>query len=374
MRRTWDALLTLLLLLSSAGFAQESARTDPVSQSALMESANSLNQILEASKDRGQLEMAGSAPFHLMASYEQFDALGNSISRGTVDALWESPHRYRLTLNLPPLQSAGSNKSPGPHSANLPAQSLIEVDNGTLSWRTGRWVIPGEIGQEPVLSPFYLRTNSDDELSLESAPKSNPDLDCIGSQPKIPGIADGTKLALTTYCMQKGNHLLRLMLLPNFKEIAFDDLQPFGAKFVPRTIRIAVHGKIRLKLHVDLLEAVTDFTSLDAAPPDSAQIFHFHRADQPFRSGELMEGQFLAGPSPMYPHAGLEGTISIKLHVGTAGDVESASILESQNQALKAPVLAAVKSWRFRVSYQYTKVVPVDHIYVFRFDGFQQMN
>jgi len=374
MRPAFNTFLVSLLFLPCVGLCQVSSEAGQVSQSPQVEPTNSFNEILEASRDRSQLEMAGGAPFHLVASFEQFDAAGNSMGRGSIDELWETPYRYRLSLSLPPLHSAASNEVHDGQRIDLPARTLVEVDNGTLLWRSGQWVIPGEIGKEPTLAPFYRRSNLADELSLESAPKSNPDLDCIGSQPKLPGVASGTQLALTTYCLQRGNHLLRLMLLPHSEEIGFNDLQAFGAKFVARTIQIAIHGKIRLKLHVDLLETATDFTVLDAAPPDSAHVFHFHRADETFRSTEVMVGQWLSGSAPMYPHDGLDGAITVKLQVGTTGEVQSASVLEAQNQALKAPVLAAVKSWRFRVSYQGTKLVPVDYIYIFRFGGFQEVN
>jgi outer membrane biosynthesis protein TonB len=61
--------------------------------------------------------------------------------------------------------------------------------------------------------------------------------------------------------------------------------------------------------------------------------------------------------------------ISVKLHIDTTGAVASAEVLGAQNQILKAPVLNAVKQWRYRVSYQNNKAVAVDQVVNFNFGG-----
>jgi TonB family protein len=171
--------------------------------------------------------------------------------------------------------------------------------------------------------------------------------------------------------MEKGSHLLRLISRPNFVEISFNDVQPFEKKYIARSIQVGINGRIRLKLHVEVLETAENFNALNDASPDGAQLIPDHRADAHFSwlTGELMRGQLLNKVSPQYPQAGLSGNLVLKVHVDATGAVDSEEVLRSENQILKAPVLAAVKQWRFRVSYQSDKVVPADYIFMFYYGG-----
>lgn len=325
-----------------------------------------MQQMLDSSQRRSQLEMDGGKPFHLVASYEQFDLAGTPAGKGTIDELWEGPKRYRQVLTVPAI----AEPAPGKFQQVLtaPPRHLIEVDDGIQAWRTGRWVVFADV-TPPVLQPFQRLPAAGDRLTVEEPPAENKGLQCIGTEPELPGVAPETRLALTTFCLARGNHLLRLIRQPNGIEVGFSEIQPFGDKYIARLIEVGMSGKVVLRIHVDTLTAASDFSSLDVTAPAEAQRLSFHRADLPFNSGELMQGQLLKKVSPLYPQAGLRGTITVKMHVDTSGAVVSADVLEAQNQILKAPVLAAVQGWRFRVSYQGSKLVPVDHVYRFSYGG-----
>jgi hypothetical protein len=216
---------------------------------------------------------------------------------------------------------------------------------------------------------LYLRATIGDKLTYEAPPTGNPSLECLGTEPNLPGVAPDTRLAMTTYCMSKGSHLLRLIQLPDNLDIAFDDVQQFGKKYPARTIRISQHGKLTVMLHVDALEDAKDFNELDAAAPEGAQ-----RLDSPYPrpanlidyGGAFMRGQLLTKARPLYPHAGLDGVIVVKAHVDTTGSVDSAEVISSSSQLLKIPMLTAVKQLKFRVSYQGDKVMPATWVFTFR--------
>ncbi len=353
--------LLMLLLTPVVLFSQESPTVDQ------------MKQMLDASQRRGQLEIDGGVPFHLLASYEEFDSDGRPAGKGSIDELWEGPKRYRQTLTLPAIERVKLDGN-GQYRQVLtaPVRKLIEVDSGTQLWRTGEWVLfdPVVLGLQSALKPFQLRSPTTNRLSYRDPLKKNIALECIGTEPDLPGVADDTRLAQTTYCMEKGSHLLRLISRPNFVEISFNDLQPFGKKFIARSIQVGINGRIHLKLHIEVLEAAENFNTLNGASPEGAQMIPFHRADlaSSWLTGELMRGQLLNKVSPHYPQSGLHGNIVVKVHVDAAGAVDSEEVLRSENQILKAPVLEAVKQWRFRVSYQGDKVVPVDYIFIF-YDG-----
>lgn len=352
--RTINLVCTTLLLASGVLFCQEAPT---VSQ---------MKQMLDTSQRRGQLNMDGTAPFHLMASFQEFDDHGRPTGKGTVEELWESPKQYREIVTLPAIKHVMSKdgKQDFEEDFHAPLRELVEVDNGTQLWRTGEWVLFDQLGKgiDAMLQPFLLRSNTSNRLSYGVPPQENTALECIGTEPDIPGVSENTRLALTTYCMNKGNHLLRLISRPNAVGISFNDVEPFGKKYIARSIAVQIHSTVRLKLHVDVLEAASDFSSLDTLPPATAQLLRFHRAEVPYLSGELMNGQILKIVNPDYLRTPFQGGVLVKVHIDTTGAVESAEVVKSENKILKAPLLQAVRQWRYRVSYQGNKAVAVDQI------------
>jgi TonB family protein len=207
------------------------------------------------------------------------------------------------------------------------------------------------LGIMAALTPFRERPDGN-RLTPQASPKDNAGLDCIGTEPELQGMSEATSLPLTTYCMEKGNHLLRLISRPNSVEIAFNNLVPFGRGYMPRTVQVALKGRESLHLHIDKLEPATDFSALESAPPADAQLLPFHRAEQPWRTGEFMHAQLLTKVSPRYPQTGMNGTVVVKVHIDKSGAVSTAEILSADNQILKAPILTAVKQWKYRPAYQ----------------------
>jgi TonB family protein len=329
-------ILTFLLVAQSVSFCQEPLTT------------TQMKQMLEVSQRRGQLEAEGAAPFHLVASFEWFDVTGKIQGKGSLDELWESPKRYRKFLTFS-------------------GEQLVEIDNGTQAWRTGKWGIlePVALGVMSVLTPFLERP-SGNRLNLEMS-KQSVNLDCVGTEPDLPGVSESTRLALTTYCMSKGSHLLRLITRPNLIEIAFNGVEPFGKTYIPRTIQVAIKGRAGLRLHVDTIEPASDFSALETPAPQDAQMLGFHRADLPPITGELKHAQVLTKVSPQYPQAGMRGKVVVKVHIDTTGAVESAEVLSADNQILKAPVMTAVKQWTYRAAYRGDKVVDDYQVLTFNY-------
>ena len=163
---------------------------------------------------------------------------------------------------------------------------------------------------------------------------------------------------MTTCCMEKGNHILRLVDAPNGLQIAYRDVQPFGQKFVARTVDFVVSGQLRFRVHVDALEPANEFSALEQAPPDEAQRLNFHRTDYPLATGELFGGQLLKSVPALCPKLG--GDVVLKCHVSTSGEIESVEVLQSSGPALNPLAIAAAKQWKFRASYQNTALVPQD--------------
>ena len=268
------------------------------------------------------------------------NAQGEVIHKGTLDELWKNAREYKKTISVD-------------------GEQVVVVENATQSWTTGKAVIPEFIGMaiNAVSMPF-LELPPTARLNRE-VPKENANLECVGSEPKIEGVSEETRLALTTFCMAQGNHLVRLILLPGDFAVTFNDIQPFGKKYVARSIEVTQAGRLLVWVHVTVLTPAADFSALEAPPPNGAELLSSHRADHPYTSGPK-PGQLLKRVEPMITSTGFRGTVVVKVHIDTTGKVEHAEIVGSENQLIKDAALAAVKQWQWRASYQGDKVVTLD--------------
>jgi TonB family protein len=302
-----------------------------------------MRHLLDVSQRRGELETAGAAPFHLIASFEYLALDGKTFRKGSLDELWEDARHYRKTITLD-------------------GQTLIEVDNGRQAWRTGTWNMPRSAGEiHEILTPFSTHpTVRDAGIIYASQWKGDDRLECIRAEPDLPGVSPDLRIAKTSYCMEKGNHLLRVLSFPNGITVGLNDVEPFGKKYIARSMEVASGERVLLRLHVDSLLAASDFSSLETPPPPDAQLLKFHRADVPHRSSELMPGRVLYSVEPKGFKPGLERSVVVTLHVDTSGNVASAEINSSSNVLSRDAVLAAVKQWKFEAGYQDDKLAPFD--------------
>lgn len=322
MRRTSFLFLFFALLPLTPMFAQAPPLDDP------------LHTVLATSVRRVQLEEPNGTPFHLRATVQIMNPDGSVKGTAKLDELWQGPKRYRQEIKLP-------------------GGELVEVDDGKGTWRTGRWVIPGDFSH-PILQPFYLYLRMPQRLSAQAAPEEFPSLDCVGTEPILPEVPPDVPLAITTYCMEKGNHILRLVQEPNGLRISYNNVRPFGKKFVARDIEIVWNGQSRFRIHVDALDVPTDFSALDAPAPSNAQILAFHRADG-FATGALFGGQPLQTTLPIFPKPG--GFVTLKGQVDDKGIVSGIEVVTSSNPRLNDAAIAAFGQWKFRVSYQDMAIV-----------------
>jgi hypothetical protein len=322
MRRTSFLSLSFALFFLNPMLAQTPPADDP------------LHAVLAASVRRVQLEEPNETPFHLSATVLIISPDGSVKGIAKLDELWQGPKRYRQEIKLP-------------------SEDLVEVDDGKSPWRTGKWSLPGDFSH-PILQPLYLYLRMPQRLSAQAAPEEFPSLDCVGTEPILPEVAADVPLAITSYCMEKGNHILRLVQEPNGVRISYNNLRPFGKKFVARDIEIAWNGYPRFRIHIDALDVPTDFSAIDAPAPVKAQDLPFHRADG-FVTGALFAGQPLQTALPIFSKPG--GLVTLKGQVDDKGIVSGIEVVNSSNPRLNDAAIAAFGQWKYRVSYQNTAIV-----------------
>lgn len=335
------------ILLASSGLAADNSPTP-----------DQLRQYLRTSAALSALEVEGTAPFHLKASVKWLAADHRDTSapvmkaeQATIEVLWKDFEHNRITIFLP-------------------TGTLVDNDNGQTHWRTGKWVIDADFGlaEQALLNPFRERQFSTDRVHDGTPQRGQPAMDCIDTAPELPGVSPDATIVPMTYCLAKGNHLLRLIKRPNNWTIAFNDIKNFGDKSLARSIAVASSGVPVAWLQVDKLETAEDFSILNEPMPDGAQVLHFHMSDAPLLTGEIMRGTPIYTPRPSVHSAlGHSGMVVLSVHVDTTGAVSSAEVINSPSDFLSAAAISAVKQWRFSLSYQATRVVPIDDVVHYQF-------
>jgi TonB family protein len=330
------------LMLAASSLSAEKAPTP-----------DQFRRYLQNSAALSQLEVDGTAPFHLKASLKWLSSnnAGATAYSGTIEVLWKDTHHNRITLILP-------------------SGKLVENDDGENPWRTGEGTIPEPVrlAQNALLNPYLRDRLSTDRVSEGEQQEGQPVMDCIDTAPDIPGVSPDAKIAPTTYCLAKGNHLLRLVSRPNHWKIAFNDIKTFENKSFARSIEIAFGGRAVLWLQVDSIEKAEDFSMLNEAAPDDAQLLHYHSADASYMSAEVMRGTpIYTRPPLLNSNLGYSGVVVLKLHVDTTGSVSSAEVVNSPNEFLSAAALSEVKQWRYSLSYLNNKIVPIDDVVTIHF-------
>jgi TonB family protein len=306
-----------------------------------------LRQTLEISKRRAQLEMEGGTPFHLKASFQWLNPDGQTWGNGTLDELWQNPHHFR-------------------HAFTLEGRELVQVDNGTQIWRTGQWTIPFAHGLDEALKPF-MQLPTGDRLNVEGAQHGVANLDCIGTEPEIPGVDPNLPIAETTFCLAKGNHLLHLISRPNGITIAFSDIPNFEKKYIARSLEVARQAVPIFRLQIDSLAAATEFSAIDEPPPPGAQTAPSYPGEMAYQTGELMHGQVIHAANTMLSRFGRGGVVHIRVHIDKTGTVTSADILDSPSPFLSNAARSSVMNWKYRVAYQYGKLVDDEQVINFDF-------
>lgn len=316
--------------------------------------SDQLRQYLQISAALSQLEVNGTTPFHLKASLKWLVAsnAGDTTESGTIEVLWKDSHHNRITIILP-------------------SGKMVENDDGENPWHTAELTVPQSVvlAQNALLNP-YLRDNlSTDRVSEGGQQQGQLTMDCIDTAPDIPGVKSDAVIAPMTYCLAKGNHLLRLVRRPNRWMIAFNDIKVFENKYLARSIDIGRAGRTVLWLRVDSIEKAEDFSILNEAAPKNAHMFNFHMADTSYLSAEVMRGTPIYTPPPLvHSDLGHSGVVVVKLHIDTTGAVSSTEIVDSPNEFLSVAAISQVKQWRYSLSYINNKIVPIDDVVTIQFN------
>jgi len=230
------------------------------------------------------------------------------------------------------------------------------------------------VAEMAVFSPFPKLIAGSHRVSLEPNYQGITNLDCIAVEPELPNVPADIPIAVTTYCLARGNHLLRRIYLPNQTQINLDDIAPFNGHYIPRTITVLQGGQVAGRMHVATIEPATDFSALEQSAPTDAKHYAPRRQDASYIMGSTMPGQLVYRPSTHDKTQSIfdatpMGTMQLQLQINTAGAVTDVQILHSANPTLNPWAIQWGKKLRFRSAYQGDHLVPFTVYYTLDFGG-----
>jgi hypothetical protein len=266
-------------------------------------------------------------PWHVKASYEDFDQEGKSKDKGTYEEWWVSAKQYKLVFHSPRLfleeygTDHGIFRSGGQDWPTSPAGRVpmsivqpvpVRTNGATTEFR----------GVERTFGSLKLPCSA---LVSRSAKKVNDDA--------------------TVYCFAATNGvLLYANGMRNAFQTLFQHISTVRNQYVARDVQEFLGGKPWLSIHVDTVESLDPAHPPDFTVPASALAVK-RRADA---TSVVQEGALIKSPDLEYPLGAkalhVEGVVIVCALVGTDGHVKNAEAFAGP-PSLQAAATDDVRKW-----------------------------
>jgi TonB family protein len=329
--------LVFAILLGEIAFAQNSVPTAPADNSKQIPTSAAPN-LSSMPTDPATLLAAGSkvnglngpeiSPWHIKATYQEFDAKGKLSSTGSYEEFWISDKSYKRTYTSPTF-----------------TQTDYATERGLYRSGNQAWPGPRETAVRMYLTTPIPATLGFHDLRLDHENHSNGkvQLQCVTLRPK------GGFPKWFAYCFEQGRPMLRLAVSPDgLNQNLYNDVVEFQKHFVARDIRVTYRDQPVLKIHVDDIgwlseSGRTEVTpSPDATGPLSGQIVLPEGTMSPF---------LLVRVPPVFPAPAKymlqQGTVILHITVGKDGVVTRAAAISGPD-LLQKPAVDSVRKWEFR--------------------------
>jgi TonB family protein len=285
----------------------------------------------------------GIKPWHLKASYTVSDGKGAVEVQGVIEEFWAAKNKARITY------TAGSE-----------AVTVYVTEQG--SFRSGTLKMPNGLAVEvereftdPMPAIAYLERQNYEKREQKVG---NAKLICVDERP-----ADSFQRAGLTpvgHCFNSELPILRIEL-SNFgnREAVRNEIVLFQQKYVPKDLRIVEQDKTEVSAHLDSLAGLPNPEESLFTPPAEALLLPKKIAV----STGVAQGLLLKSTPPHYPDsakaAGVSGTVSIQIRIGTDGSVRDPVVVSGPTE-LRQAALEAVKGWVYRPYLLNGEAVDVD--------------
>ncbi len=324
--------LSLLLLLSSAGFAQNMVAPVPSGPYELAagpikvldetDQRASILGLIERARQNSDLHAPGGPPFVLKVSFE---ASGNvsQTGSGQMEETWLKPALWRWTGNLGSYSQTRMMDEKRMYDENPSLLPLrLQMVRGTIFW------------------PIHMQSN---ELMRIAAGtwKGSPVMCILGSFPRSNAAAiAGRSWEESEFCIDTKSGLLQTYSVAPGIYAVYDyrDAVHFHTSTLPKTISMYEAGSAVLTIHLD---SITDAGQADP------KLFTPTAKMASQGTGPVIAGPYrfavMGGPSPV-PMTGAIQPVIVHALLNTSGKVEEAEALQTSDPALSSAAVAFVKN------------------------------
>jgi TonB family protein len=299
-----------------------------ISAPAQVSSAAASNPLSQAIQSYG-LESPDTGAWHIKATYESFDEMGQPKGQGTYEEFWAGPKQYKRSYTSP---------------------NFTQTDYGTEKGilRSGAMTWAGT-------SEMRVRQNLINPLPSESEVKN-----------AVPELIDwpvgylvwkcvrlshaGLPRAVSVYCFSSDKPILRFeSLYGDSLRASFEEVSVFKGRNIARSINVISQGKPLLNIHLDTIEELTQVNAADFLPPSDAVAPPLRKI--PVSSG-VMQGLLLEKKAPAYPDGAkkkhIEGTVVLASTIGEDGHVQELKVISSPDEDLSKAAMDAVGKWVYK--------------------------
>ncbi len=328
--------LMAALCVAWCGFAQTSSVASqqssgppsaaPPSSPAKVEMPSDPAALLALAAKMNGLQNVGTEPLHVKATYQLLDDSGAVKETGRFEELYVSAKKYKLSYSSPSFN-----------------QTDYSTETGLFRLGDRRWADDSVAVSHSVLYPNFpsSETIGKSKIGIEERSAGPAKLKCVTLktlQPESPG-------STAVYCFNQFAPILRI-----FNTSRGDDQTVYttigsalGAYFA-RDATFSELGKERVRVHLDLLDAVPHLDEAVLIPPAEA-------VKIPRRvtvSGALMSEKIIRKVAPEYPSvakgSGVQGTVAFQAVIGTGGKVADLKTVSGPPLLVQAAA-DAVRQW-----------------------------
>jgi len=281
-----------------------------------------------AAKKNG-LQNVGPEPLHVKATYQVFDDKGGVQETGTFEEWRVSATKYKVIYTSPSLN-----------------QTNYSTESGLFRVGGSKWPEGPAANARNLLSPTFPWGEwlSKSKLGLVDRKVGAATLKCVtldSGKPSPVGYG-------WVYCFDPTAPILRIAeSFQGANQTLYNGIGLARGTYIARDVVFSRLGKWELRVHLDLLDALSHFDESTLIPPADA-------IAMPKRVSVgtgVMAGKIIRKVTPEYPAiakaARIQGTVVIQAIIGRDGKIADLRTVSGPPMLLR-PALESVRSWEYQ--------------------------
>ena len=286
--------------------------------------------ILSLASRYNGLDAPGLMPWHIAATYETFDAKGQSSAKGTFDDYWLGDGKYKRT-----------------YTSSSFTQTEFKTSGGR--YRTGNLDSPPY--PESLVEDLLLHPLPADKEIQESTPERRTlqagkvKLECVMLSQKLTNVAFAPLGLFPTYCFSDNKPMLRIGLSFGQTQATFNSPVLFQGRYLAQDIFVQDGQKPLLKIHVERIAAYSSVDPAAFAPPAGSKAIEQQAVQV---ANGVMAGKLLKQEQPVYPDYArknrITGTVIMNVLIGRDGHIRNLRLISAPDSSLAISAIAAARS------------------------------